>query len=83
MEKQGQVAILVKEKRLRLTSLTAPPQASIWPTAVGGAQRLRRAETADEPAPAHSEAGERGREEGRVARGQGKSWQGAGRRGDA
>lgn len=26
MEKQGQVAILVKEKRLRLTSLTAPPK---------------------------------------------------------
>lgn len=40
MEKQGQAAILVKEKRLRLTS--PPPPASIWPTAVGGARRLRR-----------------------------------------
>lgn len=40
MAKQGQAAILVKEKRLRLTS--PPPPASIWPTAVGGARRLRR-----------------------------------------
>lgn len=40
MAKQGRAAILVKEKRLRLTS--PPPPASIWPTAVGGARRLRR-----------------------------------------
>lgn len=60
MAKQGQAAILVKEKRLRLTS-PPHPQPLYGQPPWEGHGACAETENADGPAPAHSEAGEWGR----------------------
>ena len=85
MAKQGQAAILVKEKRLRLTS-PPHPQPLYGQPPWEGHGACAEAENADGPAPAHSEAGEWGWG-GRPGRARARTAltreQGAGRRDDA